>query len=524
MTITERTVLLDDMDSRLVELKARRADAIEGRHEQTEAQHSRGKYLARERIEMLLDEGTFVEIGLHRRHRAHGFNLEQRRPATDGVITGWGLVEGRKVFVYAHDFRVFGGSLGEAHASKIQHLLDLAVATKCPMIALNDGAGARIQEGVSALAGYGGIFRRISQASGVIPQISVIMGPCAGGAAYSPALTDFVFMVRGTANMFITGPDVVESVTGERVSAEDLGGADVHGETSGVSHFTLDSEEECIEHVRYLISILPSSSNAKAPTLRHADADNRLNPGLMSIVPLDGSRSYDVRGVIEEIADEEDFFEVQQDWGKSLVCGFAHFSGELTGVVASQPQHMAGALDITSSEKGARFVQFCDSFNIQLLTLVDVPGFLPGTDQEHDGIIRHGAKLVYAYCTATVPRVTVILRKAYGGAYIVMDSQSVGADVSLAWPSNEVAVMGAESAVDLIFGKQIAASDAPAERRDELIQEYQDELMNPYSGVQNGLLDEVIDPAHTRRLVIESFKMLSGKISEFQPKHGNQPI
>lgn len=524
MTMMERTVLLDDMESRLVELKARRAEAIEGRPEQTAAQHDRGKYLARERIEMLLDPGTFVEIGLYRQHRAHGFNLEDRRPSTDGVITGWGLVEGRKVFVYAHDFRIFGGSLGEAHADKIHHLLDLAVATKCPVIALNDGAGARIQEGVGALAGYGGIFRRISQASGVIPQISVIMGPCAGGAAYSPALTDFVFMVRGTANMFITGPNVVETVTGERVSAEDLGGADVHGETSGVSHFTADSEEDCLEQVRYLISILPSNSSAKAPTLTCQDTDDRANPALMSMVPLDGARPYDVLDVIEEIADENDFFEVHEDWGKSLVCAFAHFGGELTGVVASQPQHMAGALDIASSEKGARFVQFCDSFNIPLLTLVDVPGFLPGTDQEHEGIIRRGAKLVYAYCTATVPRVTVVIRKAYGGAYIVMDSQSVGADVTLAWPSNEVAVMGAESAVDLLFAKRIAASDDPTECRADLIRQYQDELMNPYCGVEGGLIDEVIDPADTRRLVIESFRMLAGKTGELGPKHGNQPI
>ena len=524
MTITERTVLLDSMESRLVELKARRADAIEGRPEQTEAQKNRGKHLARERIEMLLDPETFVEIGLHRQHRAHGFNLEHFRPSTDGVVTGWGLVEGRKVFVYAHDFRIFGGSLGEAHANKIRHLLDLAVTTKCPVIALNDGAGARIQEGVSALAGYGEIFRRISQASGVIPQISVIMGPCAGGAAYSPALTDFVFMVRGTANMFITGPDVVKTVTGELVSAEELGGADVHGETSGVSHFTLDSEQECLEHVRYLISVLPSSSNTKAPTLRCDDTNDRANPSLMSIVPLDGTRAYDVLDVIEEIADEHDFFEVHKDWGKSLVCAFAHFGGELTGVVASQPQHMAGALDIASSEKGARFVQFCDSFNIPLLTLVDVPGFLPGVEQEHDGIIRRGAKLVYAYCTATVPRVTVVMRKAYGGAYIVMDSQSVGADVTLAWPSNEVAVMGAESAVDLIFAKQIASSQDPERCRAELIQQYQDGLMSPYCGAQDGLIDEVIDPADTRRMVIDSFTMLAGKTHDLGPKHGNQPI
>lgn len=524
MDLVQGTEPQEDMETRVLELRARRSYATTGREDRTQAQRNRGKRLARERIDMLLDEGTFVEFGLHRRHRAQGFNLDKQRPPTDGVITGWGEIEGRKVFLYAHDFRIFGGSLGEAHAKKIHQVLDLAMETRCPVISLNDGAGARIQEGIGALSGYGGIFRRNSLASGIIPQISVMLGPCAGGAAYSPALTDFIFMVRGTANMFITGPDVVAAVTGENVTAEDLGGADVHAATSGVSHFTFNDEETCLENVRYLVSILPANNQECPPRFTAQDTDDRSNDTLTEIVPLDDTKCYDVIDVIEEIADERDFYQVQEDWGRSLVCGFSHFGGSLTGIVASQPRHLAGALDIHSSEKGARFVQFCDAFNIQILTLVDVPGFLPGVQQERDGIIRRGAKLLYAYCTATVPSVSVVLRKAYGGAYIVMNSQSVGSDVTLAWPSNEIAVMGAESAVDVIFAKDLASADDPEALRQEFLGQYRSDLMHPYFGAQDGLIDEVIEPAETREMVIRSFQMLSGKSDSRSRKHGNQPI
>ncbi|WLQ68238.1 acyl-CoA carboxylase subunit beta [Streptomyces glycanivorans] len=490
----------------------------------TERQHAKGKLTAYERIDLLLDPGSFTEVEPLRRHRATGFGLEAKRPHTDGVVTGWGTVEGRTVFVYAHDFRIFGGALGEAHAQKIQKIMDMAMAAGCPLVSLNDGAGARIQEGVSALAGYGGIFRRNTRASGVIPQISVMLGPCAGGAAYSPALTDFVFAVRGISQMFITGPDVVRTVTGEEVSHDGLGGADVHGSVSGVAHFVHDDEESCLAEVRELLAMLPSNNRELPPAEPGGDDAYRRVDRLLDLVPLDGNRSYDMREVIAEIVDDQDFLEVHARWGPNLVCALVRLDGQVTGVVASQPAALAGVLDIDASEKGARFVQFCDAFNIPLLTLVDVPGFLPGVGQEHEGIIRRGAKLLYAYCNATVPRVSLVLRKAYGGAYIVMDSRSIGTDLALAWPTNEIAVMGAEAAADVVFRREITASKDPGATREQKIKEYRRELVHPYYAAERGLVDDVIDPGSTRAVLVRAFAMLQRKDADLpRRKHGNPP-
>ncbi|MGI5469154.1 acyl-CoA carboxylase subunit beta [Streptomyces sp. CA-132043] len=490
----------------------------------TERQHARGKLTAHERIELLLDEGSFTEVEPLRRHRATGFGLEDKRPYTDGVITGWGTVHGRTVFVYAHDFRIFGGALGEAHAQKIHKIMDMALQAGAPLVSLNDGAGARIQEGVSALAGYGGIFQRNTKASGVIPQISVMLGPCAGGAAYSPALTDFVFMVRDTSQMFITGPDVVRAVTGEEITQNGLGGADVHAETSGVAHFAYDDERTCLEEVRYLLSLLPSNNRELPPSAPATDPVDRSCEELLDVVPAEPGRTYDIRRVIEEIADDGEFFEVQPGWAGNVVCALTRFDGEVAGIVANQPAHFAGVLDIEASEKAARFVQFCDAFNIPLVTLVDVPGFLPGVDQEHNGIIRRGAKLLYAYCNATVPRISLVLRKAYGGAYIVMDSRSIGTDLALAWPSNEIAVMGAEGAANVIFRREIAAADDPEATRAQKIREYREELMHPYYAAERGLVDDVIDPRSTRQVIARSLAMLRSKHAGLPArKHGNPP-
>ncbi|WP_116027050.1 acyl-CoA carboxylase subunit beta [Thermomonospora umbrina] len=487
-------------------------------------QHSKGKLTAHERIALLLDEGSFTEVEALRRHRATGFGLEGRRPYSDGVVTGWGTVHGRTVFVYAHDFRIFGGALGEAHAEKIHKLMDMAVAAGAPLVSLNDGAGARIQEGVTALAGYGGIFQRNTRASGVIPQISVMLGPCAGGAAYSPALTDFVFMVRDTAQMFVTGPDVVQAVTGEEITHNGLGGADVHASASGVAHFAYDDEASCLEDVRYLLSFLPANNREAPPTTPTADPPDRRNDRLLDVIPAEANRAYDVRTVIEEIVDDTEYFEVHEAWAPNIVCAFARMGGRPVGIVANQPAHLAGVLDIQASEKAARFVQCCDAFNIPLISLVDVPGFLPGVDQEHQGIIRHGAKLLYAYCNAGVPRVQLIMRKAYGGAYIVMDSRSIGADLSLAWPGNEIAVMGAEGAANVIFRREIAAADDPQAVREQRIKEYREELMHPYYAAERGLVDDVIDPRETRSVLIRALEMLHTKHAEAPArKHGNQP-
>ncbi|MEV7192545.1 acyl-CoA carboxylase subunit beta [Streptomyces sp. NPDC093510] len=513
------------VQGRVAELAAIRGVAVAGPGEAaTAAQYARGKLTARERIALLLDEGSFCEVEQLRRHRATGFGMEARRPYTDGVVTGWGTVEGRTVFVYAHDFRIFGGALGEAHAAKIHKVMDMALAAGAPLVSLNDGAGARIQEGVAALAGYGGIFQRNTKASGVIPQISVMLGPCAGGAAYSPALTDFVFMVRQTSQMFITGPDVVRAVTGEEVSQDGLGGADVHAETSGVCHFAYDDEETCLAEVRYLISMLPSNNREAPPAVVAGDPAERPTEGLLEVVPGDGNRPYDMAAVIEELVDDGEMLEVHERWARNIICALARMDGQVVGIVANQPQVLAGVLDIEASEKAARFVQFCDAFNIPLVTLLDVPGFLPGVDQEHGGIIRHGAKLLYAYCNASVPRISLVLRKAYGGAYIVMDSQSIGADLTYAWPTNEIAVMGAEGAANVIFRKQIAAAEDPEAVRARVAKEYRAELMHPYYAAERGLVDDVIDPATTRTVLIQSLAMLRTKHAELPSrKHGNPP-
>ncbi|MFC4910149.1 acyl-CoA carboxylase subunit beta [Actinomadura gamaensis] len=513
------------MRGRAAGLAERKHGAREGPSARaTEAQRSRGKLTVRERLDLLFDPGTFTEIEALRRHRARGFGIEGRRPSTDGVVTGWGRVHGRRVFAYAHDFRIFGGSLGEAHAEKIHKVMDLAEAAGAPCVGLCDGAGARIQEGVTALAGYGGIFQRNVRASGVIPQISVMLGPCAGGAAYSPALTDFVFMVRDIAQLFVTGPDVVRAVTGEVITHDALGGAAVHASSSGVASFVHDDEETCLEEVRYLLSMLPGNNRETAPVADGDDPADRRTPALLDLVPAEPGRSYDVRAVLEEVVDHGDYLEVHEHWAPNVVCALARLDGHVTGVVANQPLRLAGALDIEASEKAARFVQWCDAFNVPLVTLVDVPGFLPGVEQEHQGIIRHGAKLLYAYCNATVPRVQLILRKAYGGAYIVMDSRSVGADISLAWPTNEIAVMGAEAAVDVVHRREIAASADPEAVRELRVAEYREELMHPYYAAERGLVDDVIDPAETRAALIEALAMLRHKHRPLpMRKHGNQP-
>ncbi|WP_405783653.1 acyl-CoA carboxylase subunit beta [Streptomyces sp. NBC_00859] len=507
------------------ELRALRERALRGPSgKATEAQHAKGKLTARERIALLLDEGSFSEVGQLRLHRAQGFGLEARKHYTDGVVTGWGTVGGRTVFVYAHDFRIFGGALGEAHAEKIHKIMDMAVAAGAPLVSLNDGAGARIQEGVTALAGYGGIFRRNTAASGVIPQISVMLGPCAGGAAYSPALTDFVFMVRGTSQMFITGPGVVKAVTGEEITHNALGGADVHAETSGVCHFAYDDEQSCLAEVRYLLSLLPQNNREAPPAVAAGDPAGRRTAALLDLVPLEGSRPYDMTKVIEEIVDDGEFLEVHEHWACNIVCALARIDGQVVGIVASQPQVLAGVLDIEASEKAARFIQMCDAFNIALVTLLDVPGFLPGVGQEHGGIIRHGAKLLYAYCNATVPRVSLVLRKAYGGAYIVMESQSIGADLTYAWPGNEIAVMGAEGAANVIFRKQIAGANDPEVMRARLVKEYRAELMHPYYAAERGLIDDVIDPADTRAVLASALAALRTKHAALPSrKHGNPP-
>lgn len=524
-TSQEAPVAVNDARGRVAELHAIREEVRRGPSEKaTEAQKAKGKLTARERIDLLLDEGSFHEVEQLRRHRATGFGLEEKRPYTDGVITGWGTVHGRTVFVYAHDFRIFGGALGEAHATKIHKIMDMAISAGAPLVSLNDGAGARIQEGVSALAGYGGIFQRNTRASGVIPQISVMLGPCAGGAAYSPALTDFVFMVRETSQMFITGPDVVQAVTGEQISQNGLGGADVHSSVSGVSHFAYDDEQTCLEEVRYLLSLLPQNNRENPPSVESQDPADRRGDSLLDLVPADGNRSYDMHKVIEEIVDDGEYLEIHERWATNIICALSRLDGQVVGIVANQPASLAGVLDIEASEKAARFVQMCDAFNIPIITLLDVPGFLPGVAQEHGGIIRHGAKLLYAYCNATVPRISLILRKAYGGAYIVMDSQSIGADLTYAWPTNEIAVMGAEGAANVIFRRQIAGADDPEAMRARMVKEYKSELMHPYYAAERGLVDDVIDPAETREVLIGSLAMLRTKHADLPSrKHGNPP-
>jgi methylmalonyl-CoA decarboxylase subunit alpha len=504
---------------------ARKHLAATGAEQATRRQHALGKLTVRERLDALLDEGSFVEIGMLARHRATGFGLEHSLPDTDGVVTGWGTVDGRKVFVFAHDFRVYGGSLGEVFATKIHTLMDLAASTGAPVIGLNDGGGARIQEGITALAGFGGIFARNVSLSGEVPQISVILGPCAGGAAYSPALTDFVFAVKDQTNLFVTGPDVVEAVTGEKTTREELGGAVTHATRTGVASFLAEDEHSCFDEVRYLLSFLPSNNQEDPPYIASTDHPSRRCDELLDIVPPEPNRAYDIRDVIEVVVDDAEYLEVQALWATNVVCALARLDGHAVGIVANQPAVLAGALNIDAAEKAARFVRTCDAFNIPLVTLVDVPGFLPGIEQEHAGIIRRGAKLLYAYCEATVPRVQVVLRKAYGGAYIVMDSKSLGADLSFAWPSNEIAVMGADGAASIIFRKELAAAADPAQRRAELMAEYAEKLMTPYVAAERGMVDDVIDPRETRAVLIQSLQMLRSKHTQApRRKHGNIPL
>ena len=505
--------------------RLREAAANPAPEQAVERQRERGKLTARERIELLLDPGTFVELDRYRVHRSHNFRLDENKPLGDGVITGYGEVAGRKVCIFSQDFTVFGGSLGEVYAQKICKVMDLALATGCPIVGINDSGGARIQEGVVSLAGYADIFHRNVLASGVIPQVSVVMGPCAGGAVYSPAITDFVFMVEETSYMFITGPDVIKSVTGEKVSFEDLGGAGTHNTKSGVAHFAAPDEESCLSDVRYLLTYLPENNLETAPYYEPSDSPERMEGDLATLVPDSPQKPYDIRRAVELVVDEGEFYEVQEGWAQNLVVGFARLDGHAVGVVGNQPMVLAGTLDIDASVKGARFVRFCDAFNIPLLTLVDVPGFLPGTDQEWSGIIRHGAKLLYAFSEATVPKMTVITRKAYGGAYDVMCSKHIGADVNVSWPTGEIAVMGAPAAVNVIFRRQIAEAEDPDAKREELIAGYEEQFNNPMVAAEMGYIDDVIDPRETRPYLIKALQMIRTKRPERPPrKHGNIPL
>ncbi len=480
---------------------------------------------ARERIDAFLDKGSFVETDMMVRHQAQGFGIEERRPSGDAVITGWGTIDGRTVFIFAEDFTVFGGSLGEVVANKICKVMDLAMDTGAPLIGLKDSGGARIQEGVVALDGYGKIFARNVRASGVIPQISVIMGPCAGGAVYSPAITDFVYQVNGFSHLFITGPDVIKAVTGEDVSFDTLGGAQSHASISGVTHFVSGDEHQALEEIRYLLSFLPQNNMEAPPFFTPTDSPDRMDDALTSIVPDLPNQPYDMRMLIEKVVDDGEFHEVHQHFARNIVVGFARVDGYSVGVVGNNPAVLAGTLDIDASVKGARFVRFCDAFNIPLVSFVDVPGFLPGVDQEHGGIIRHGAKLLYAYCEATVPRITVITRKAYGGAYVVMNSRSVGADVVFAWPTAEIAVMGAQGAVNIIHRRELSEAEDLETRRGELIEDYEGRFGNPYTAAERGLVDEVIEPKETRPRVIQALEMLRTKRHSLPPKkHGNIPL
>ena len=514
------------MTEKLADLASRKEAALHaGSERSVKRQHEKGKLTARERIEYLLDEGSFTELDMLARHRAHGMGLEETRPYTDGVITGFGTIDGRKVCVFSQDFTVFGGALGEVFAEKIHKIMDLASSLGVPMIGLNDGAGARIQEGVVSLHSYGGIFRRNASASGVIPQISVIMGPCAGGAVYSPALTDFIFMVNETSHMFITGPDVVKTVTGEDVTLEELGGAMSHATKSGVAAFVAPDEKSCLDDVRYLLSFLPSNNLEEAPLVPTEDDPERLVPELSDLMPESPNQPYDMTKVIQAVVDDGEFFEVNHHWAMNLVCGFARINGRAVGIVGNQPQMLAGVLNIDASEKGARFVRTCDAFNVPLVTFVDVPGFMPGTDQEYGGIIRHGAKLLYAYCESTVPRIQIITRKAYGGAYVVMNSKSIGADLAFAWPSAELAVMGPEGAVEIVYRRDLAEADDPVGRRKELVEDYTERYANPYAAAERGYIDDVIDPAETRRILVRSLDLLVSKREDLpKRKHGNMPL
>lgn len=510
-----------------------RAGQYRERHEQLEEQGAaaadkqagRGKLSARERIERLLDPGSFIEYDAFVQHRSTYFGMQERRPYGDGVVTGVGKIDGRDVAVFSQDFTVLGGSLGEAFAEKMVKIMDLALKIGCPIIGINDSAGARIQEGVEGLAGYGEVFWRNVQASGVVPQLSIIAGPCAGGAVYSPAMTDFVFMVEDISQMFITGPDVIKTVTGEDVTHEQLGGGMTHNSVSGVAHFLGRDEEDTFELVRAVLSYLPSNNLDHLPAFPPADDPDRDDPELDEIVPEESTKPYDMRDVISRVVDDGEFLEVQSLWARNILIGFARLNGRPVGIVANQPKVLAGTLDIDASEKAARFVRFCDAFNIPLVTFEDVPGFLPGVNQEHGGIIRHGSKLLYAYCEATVPKVTVITRKAYGGAYVVMSSQSIRSDLSVAWPTAEIAVMGSDAAVRLISRREISAADDPAAKERELIAEYREQFASPWQAAGRGYIEAVIPPRETRRWLIRSLEMLRNKREERpKRKHGNIPL
>ena len=513
-------------DSRLELLNRKReqADAPAGAAA-VEKQHERGKLTARERVLRLLDPDSFVELDAFAVHRTDAFGLGDKRPVGDGVITGYGTVDGRQVFVFSQDFTVFGGSLGEVFAEKICKVMDLAVRTGSPIIGINDSGGARIQEGVVSLGGYAEIFWRNVQASGVVPQISLVAGPCAGGAVYSPAITDFIFMVDKISQMFITGPEIIKTVTGESVSFEELGGATTHNRKSGVAHFLCADEDDAFEQIRHLLSFLPQNNVDDPQQMETADDPERTDPGLIDLIPPSANMPYDMTDVIHRIVDDGDFFEVQALYGGSLVVGFARLGGASVGVVANQPKVLAGVLDIDSSIKGARFVRFCDAFNIPLVTFVDVPGFLPGTNQEWGGIIKHGAKLLYAFAEATVPKLTVITRKAYGGAYDVMCSKHIRADFNVAWPTAEIAVMGPHGAVKIIHRDEIANAADPAARTEELVAEYVERFANPYVAAERGYLDDVIDPARTRPVLINALRMLRSKrVARPARRHGNIPL
>ena len=509
---------IQQLDQKIREAK------LGGGEKRIESQHKKGKMTARERVHFLMDEGSFEEIGMLVTHRSSDFGLEKEKYLGDGVITGYGTVNGKPVYVFAQDFTVFGGSLSETHAEKICKIMDLAMKNGAPVIGLNDSGGARIQEGVVSLGGYADIFYRNVRSSGVIPQISAIMGPCAGGAVYSPALTDFVMMVEDNSYMFVTGPNVVKTVTHEEVTAEELGGAMTHASKSGITHFTAANDIECIKNIRELLSYLPQNCEEEPERLPY-ESSNEIREQLNSIIPENPNQPYDIRSVIEQVIDGDTFLEVQKDFAENMVVGFARLGGRSIGIIANQPAFLAGVLDIKSSQKGSRFVSFCDSFNIPLLVLVDVPGFLPGTDQEWNGIISNGAKLLYAFSEATVPRITLITRKAYGGAYDVMNSKHIGADMNYAWPSAEIAVMGAKGAAEIIFKKEISEAKNPADKLKEKENEYMEMFANPYRAAERGFIDEVIRPDQTREKLLRAFQMLENKVDKLpRKKHGNIPL
>lgn len=495
-----------------------------GGEKRIESQHKKGKLTARERIMLLMDEGSFEEIGMFVMHRSRDFGMEKEIYLGDGVVTGYGTVNGRLVYVFSQDFTVFGGSLSETHAEKICKIMDLAMQNGAPVIGLNDSGGARIQEGVVSLGGYADIFYRNVKSSGVVPQISAIMGPCAGGAVYSPAITDFILMVEHTSYMFVTGPNVVKTVTHENVTSEELGGAQAHASKSGVTHFACTNEVECIEHIKKLLSYMPQNCEEEAPVYEYEPADET-REALNTVIPQNPNQPYDIKEVIEALADTDSFLEVHKDYAENIVVGFARLAGRSIGIVANQPASMAGVLDINSSKKGARFTRFCDAFNIPLLVLVDVPGFLPGTDQEWNGIITNGAKLLFALSEATVPKVTLITRKAYGGAYDVMNSKHIGADMNYAWPTAEIAVMGAKGAAEIIFKRQISEAEDHEAKLKEKEAEYAEKFANPYGAAARGFIDEVIIPAQSREKLIKAFSMLQHKVAAMpKKKHGNIPL